>query len=370
MFRAGLHFCSMFHQFDKIMQIRIFSIAIAFLASCQQTPDNIRQAVAGIAISEAGNNPVPGSQPHGVQPWQANAFMYKSSDGGQTWQNFTYGLPENMETGLVGTNNADVFLSADNTFYRINSNDPAAVWTQDQMINEAISGIFPGSTGAYISSMGVGFYREIAGADVWVAGHNALPDKSVRYLLEAPDNTLFVVCNSGIYKTDNGGKKWKKVFSGEDVFGLASAGERLFAGAGRGLLCSTDNGETWEFVLREGNPVIQVQPAGNGIIVICNVKNGTPWRTGIMDGSHNQMMFSADAGKTWQDLGQNLPQDSNIRSVTSWGKYLYCSLESGVFRSGDQGATWQSVLPASTNRYYTILVSGASLIAVSTSDGC
>lgn len=345
------------------MKIRILGLAIVFLAACQQIPESIRPVVAGLDGNEIGDA---GSGKKKI----SNELLYKSVDGGKTWQNFTNGLPDGMDYGLIGVNGSEVFLSFENSLYRIDSKAPDGIWKQDPLVDEFISGIFPGSKGAYISSMGVGFYHEIPGTDVWVEKNSTLPDRSVRAVMELPQGGLIIVCDSGIYKSADGGWSWNKVFSGDFIFRMISAGKDLFAGAQNGVIHSGDNGEHWEYVIKNGGAAFHISPVNGGIAAVFNIKGDGPWRSVNMDGSHNQLMYSTNAGQTWQDLGQNLPHDSNIRNVVQWGASLYCSMESGLYRSNDQGASWELILPAKGGRYYEVVVSGSSLIAVLTSAGC
>src|SRR6187549_2849704 len=79
--------------------------------------------------------------------------VFKSTDGGQTWQDISKGLPENLqEDGLRGdsivANDKGLFLRVGNELYHSTANATAPFWTKENLPDEH-SSIVPGKTGIF-----------------------------------------------------------------------------------------------------------------------------------------------------------------------------------------------------------------------------
>ena len=61
--------------------------------------------------------------------------------------------------------------------------------------------------------------------------HNSLEDHTVRTVLETPDGVVFVGCESGLYKSADGGNSWKQVYAEDGINSLAVSGGVLICGA-------------------------------------------------------------------------------------------------------------------------------------------
>ena len=123
---------------------------------------------------------------------------------------------------------------------------------------------------------------------------------------------------------------------------------------------STDGGEHWEVVISEGGVGIQVEVIDGGFAAIAyNTTSET-----------RRVRISADGGKTWQAIDAGLPPSADIASIKQVGKYFFCGHPKGVFRSADQGKTWELVLPKVGKKVFNLTVSGNVLYAVPQDVGC
>ena len=194
---------------------------------------------------------------------------------------------------------------------------------------------------------------EAGGQTVWTAGHNAfakstdggatwrdvrsdgLPSLDIHGFAVDPsssDRLYAAVAGQGLYRSDDGGKSFR--LASEDVGGAVMAlavmpdGRILAGDMEKGLLESSDRGESWRLVLRAGLMGLAVNPQDAKAVVATG--------PGIL--------LSSDGGKTFDQvlaLEQGAgpvawsPSDPNLAYVVGFDGTLY--------RSDDDGVSWNPV---------------------------
>jgi len=361
-------FVALFHQPNKVMQIRMLSLLLfvqSFVA-CQQNQDVAQSSAANtvlqssIASAQVRDNAVP----------SASRIIFKSADGGQTWEDISAGLPKDLGVSRVFVGESEVYLTTEKALYHSSTAAATPNWVKDAFMDVEISDMFSGRTGPYISSYRSGFFKEIPGTGVLIPMHEALKDKTVRSILETPDGTLFVGCESGLYKSADNGKSWKQVFEEDGINSMVEAEGVLICGTYKGLMRSTDGGEHWDWVLTE---------------------DGSAWKTGFVEGRFfsitqggnwednptNRLRISDDGGKTWRRIDEGLSAAqfvfsreigaSPIKAINDLkrvGQYLFCSCDAGIFRSSDWGKSWEPVFAEDNLKLLQLGVSGNVIYAV------
>ena len=154
----------------------------------------------------------------------------------------------------------------------------------------------------------------------------------------------------------------------------------LIATGSKGIMRSTDNGNHWEWVIKEGGVGIAVERIEGGFAAIAY--NTTT--------KSRRIHISLDNGKTWKVISDTLGPSAFISSIKQMGKYLICGHPDGIFRSSDLGKTWTSVhssvdrvenkdfkfvLPWNSpssrpKKVFKVFVSGEVLYALAVSAGC
>jgi len=275
--------------------------------------------------------------------------VFKSTDGGRTWVRKTNGID-------------DFDADAQVTFrdFEVNPEDNDIVFVAVDIEDPDI----PGSYGQV--------YKTVDGGEHW---YKVLEAQNLfRPIIIDPENPDIVYAATGIFdrnspgvegvfKSVDGGETWFHINNGFPL-SLLDGGlvigyldmdpdnpRTLYAAVGRepafggslagGVFKTTNGGESWEWVLREGWPftVVSVAPSDPNIVYA---------------GQDMRMWKSTDGGNTWRCLGFNCPGyflgipigiavDPRNPDVVYVNNY-----NGGVFKSTDGGETWR---PAS--RGYT-----------------
>ena len=183
------------------------------------------------------------------------------------------------------------------------------------------------------------------------------------------DNAIIVASDNFIWRSLNDGATWDLVeqFALTGTSSFAKAGTKLFATGTTVLGTSLDNGGSWTFspfsdgaysLSSDGTTVY----LGSANKVFRSTDMGGTWNdvsTGLGHGSIQALLFdgsnlfagtSADAsgiyrskngGTSWAAAAAGLPIGSNLRSMISFGGYVFAGTEAdGIYRSSDHGDTW------------------------------
>jgi photosystem II stability/assembly factor-like uncharacterized protein len=314
----------------------------------------------GQALKLPQSPPLPNNK--GDKALAAN-IIFKSADGGQTWQDISEGLPENLpgdgiqRDGFFADDNG-IYLHAGNGIYHSKPNAAAPFW-EKEISPEKLSSIVPGKAGMFAYNYSGQFLQKITGTGLWLPMYGDFPGKSVRTVFEN-DDTVFIGCDYGLFKSDDHGNTWKRIYDGGWVMKLVEADGVLLATSQSGIIRSTDDGENWVNVISEGGVGIAVERIKGGFAAItCNTETET-----------RRIRTSYDGGKTWQPIDADLPPSLTIASITEVGEYMFCGHPAGIYRSSGKGKTWQLLLPAIQDKVFNLSVSGNVIYAIPRSGGC
>lgn len=239
--------------------------------------------------------------------------LFKSEDGGKTWQRLWKGLDnfDNLVTLSISKSNYNLI---------------------------------------YTSSLYAGIYKSEDGGQSWVKVNQGLNIQETKIdLLEiSPNSDDFIIAadsNKGIYKTENAGENWTQIFQNNQgvkitkvAFIKGQPETILIADNVGNIKISPDKGNNWNnFISLENQPKItalQVSPnfATDKTIWVGTEKNGI---FKVKDGQIVEEVQSQKiADKLIRDIAfsPNYEQDSTL-FISTWNK--------GIFRSKDGGESWE-----------------------------
>lgn len=183
----------------------------------------------------------------------------------------------------------------------------------------------------------------------------------------------------GLYKSEDGGRSFRKVGldksehigkiaidprDGKTVY-VAAQGPLWSAGGDRGLYKTTDGGKTWKAVLsiseNTGVTDVVIDPSNPDIVYAASWQRRRHFYTLINGGPESAIHKSTDGGATWTKLRGGLPAGDlgriGLAISPADNNVVYATVEaagtgSGIFRSGDKGATWERTSPAIAQGMY------------------
>ena len=191
--------------------------------------------------------------------------------------------------------------------------------------------------------------------EVWVGTGELNSQRSVGY-------------GDGIYKSEDGGKSWKKmgleksehisaiVFDPRDtkILYVAAQGPLWKEGGDRGLYKSTDGGTTWKNLLKPSEQTgvsdIVMDSRNPDILYASTYQRRRHFWSMIDGGPEGSIQKSTDAGATWKKLSSGLPAGDlgkiglAISPVNPDVLFAFVEAQGdggGIFRSTDRGATWE-----------------------------
>jgi photosystem II stability/assembly factor-like uncharacterized protein len=244
------------------------------------------------------------SEPQTFYMGTVGGGVWKTTDAGHTWVNMTDGQ---FSVGSMGA-------------VEVSQSDPKVVYagTGSSKIRSNVS-------------IGRGIYKSIDAGKTWkflglrdvgqIATIRVNPDKPDIVFVAASGNPFKPNKESGVYRTNDGGKTWKQVLFLTDELGAAD---------------------------------LELQP-GHPNVVFASMWHGLrkPWTivSGSLDGG---IYKSVNGGDSWTKLGHGLPDKlfgrSNVAISSSSPDRIYALIEAkpgaGLYRSNDVGETWALVSDA------------------------
>jgi photosystem II stability/assembly factor-like uncharacterized protein len=310
------------------------------------------------------------------------SIVFRSADNGKSWQDISKGLPEGVLPGIdegkfeFFADDKGLWLTGGDEVYQSQPFSVAPYWTKAFLPNE------PGSMAAVKSRLFAYKYWGVAlkqadGTIVWSPVFHHFAEPRIRSIFQTAAGTLFLGTDKGLFKTNNKGKAWKQVFAGDLVGNLAERNGMLVATSNGKIIRSADNGDTWITIGLKGCNAVDVKPINAGFVAIT--------QTAAADG--RRVNFSYDGGLSWQPdkagindrafidslwapVQDDLRMQANITSMVRLGGHFFCTHPDGIFKSADEGVTWQLILPSVDGKVFHLAVSGNVLYAIPRNAGC
>ncbi|MBI5083717.1 MAG: hypothetical protein HZB13_03850 [Acidobacteria bacterium] len=278
--------------------------------------------------------------------------VYRSDDGGRTWRNM--GLKDSQHIGRIAIDPRDsnvVYVAAQGPLWSAGGDrglykttDGGKTWNKILQISD--------NTG--VSDVAI----DPAHPDVILAAAHQRRRHVWTLIHGGPE--------SGLHKSNDGGKTWKKKSGGLPMgevgrIGLAFSPAKkglVYATVeaseqGSGLYRSNDSGESWE---RRSGETGQAMYYAH-IIPDPNVADRLYTMTVMVT-------VSNDGGRTWSPVGERA---KHVDTHTYWidpknSDHIIAGCDGGIYESWDRGAIWRHMTNLSVTQFYNVDVDNASPI--------
>jgi len=280
----------------------------------------------------------------------SGAGIYKSGDGGLTWQLASSGLPNKEVVGVVVSANdpSKIYAAVGDGIYL--STDGAASWTFqgrcDALAMGYRRGLFASPDGKTLFVTGGYelFARSLDEGKSWLPSQEGLPANQLgnpivtTLAFSASDLTIVYAGTSdyGVYKSTDGGQTWSPANLGMVDYNISALAVHpqnpniVLAGSGDGALFkSDDGGQSWQNL----SQLIRVGYDHPYAIVGIAFSPADAHTIYLLDNNLGLLM-SADGGQSWQLLGRPAQQEATSFTTMSVSFHEEVSLLIGLERNG------------------------------------
>ncbi len=280
--------------------------------------------------------------------------LYRSDDGGESWQRINNGLPQRGVQEVVVSPD---FAQDETLFAALSATDEGlGIWKStdgglswrmanrgltDLAVNDlAVSPNFAVDQTLYATSRRHGLFRSIDGGETWerltdrydISDTYPQPPGSVFVSpTYAKDQTVFVA-HEGLQRSIDGGETWGLVFPEMSSLAFSpgfATDHILFGWSGSGgVLRSTDSGDTWQ----AANAGLVLTSFGSGRVIVSPDFSTSQTLYFIWTPSPPDVPVrffrSTDAARTWQHLAGEPPQAATPAELSADGT-AFLALDDG-----------------------------------------
>jgi photosystem II stability/assembly factor-like uncharacterized protein len=287
----------------------------------------------------------------GAPPIGFSAIIYKSFDGGVSWQQSAAGIPGSTGILALDPSHPATLLA---TLYSVNlsgiarSTDAASSWAVSDHGLRALPAehvasdpLRPGTL--YVTASAGGLWKTRNRGKTWRFLRGGLFGAVV--FDPRHTTTLFASIDGRLSRSLDGGVSWLPIDqglppqAGLGAYAIGPPGDTLWVLTPQGLFKSADGGASWSGTGQqlEFSVSFAAAPDGNLYVAV-----RLPW---FLPPPHAIVLRSADGGATFTTASTGIADDTLFFELAAdpLGSALYIGTDRGVYESTNQGASWTLV---------------------------
>ncbi len=246
----------------------------------------------------------------------------------------------NIQCGLMLEGGSLLLVGRSGTTKLSRSSDGGLTWSEPTGINvdsKVMSLAACENTLLAAGGSPAQIYKSTTWGETWTLAFEDVEKEYMSALLALDSSNGIAVCGEKVYASSNGGSSWALRGSFESSYlisALENMGNGVIIAAGYGgnnIWRSVNSGESWTAVKTiEGNESYAkfIKHIGNGIVLL-----------GYAEGQ-GKIYRSIDYGLTWDD-GREIAECQNYHSILVDEGTIYISVGNALYKSEDNGATWE-----------------------------
>jgi photosystem II stability/assembly factor-like uncharacterized protein len=284
---------------------------------------------------EVGYNQVPdiafvNGSAHHILAASTNG-VFESLNGGESWQEANDGLTYLWSMAITQSGDRRIFVgTSGGGVYR---RDPKRQnWVATNIGFPTTSALSMATSQGYLFAGGNGIYRSTDSGNSWkFIGLNNQPVWSIASTTSEPISKEHIVI-SGMRLSRDGGGSWNTVDTAKNNV--------VYAGTSNKIYVSEDNGNTWRLLI-----TFETEAWKNAPVRDLVLSSSVP---GLMYAcvDYKGLLRSTDLGQTWEQFGTTVFAGDSISSL----KLLYlpdeilfaCGMNGSIYWSIDEGESWKS----------------------------
>ena len=282
------------------------------------------------------------SRPATVYAGLSFGGVFRSLDGGATWSFAGTGLNLHERVRALAVDSRapeDLWAGTDHGLYH--SANSGARWVLSRhggassiVQNPVTSVLYAASYPAYPAGPVV---RSADGGASWQPLAGAPPGVTTLAIDPVQPQILYAGSDAGLFRSTNGGAHWAKLTRGLLSFPINAI---AVAPRSRTVYVATSSPLPGQIVYRSDDEGGHWTPADGGALNYVYALAVDPGRQEtVWAVSSGQLFRSLDRGRTWKQADAGITADGTL-AVLPGAATLLAGTATGVFRSGNQGASW------------------------------
>ncbi len=187
----------------------------------------------------------------------------------------------------------------------------------------------------YVAAVGGLVFRSTNNGENWVRASGGLPGSPITCFAAGLHGRIYAGWGKGVYRSSDDGNKWELLNDGPWHVSSVIVTRRggIVTATSVGIYRSTDDGVTW---IQQGlvppSQIVQCEPRGLALDPSDVLYAGTA--CGVFR--------STDNGESWQFTSLGIPSNLDVRSVAVGSSgTVFAATTSGLYYSSDKGTSWK-----------------------------